>query len=287
MSGGSFRQPSRLDGCPVTKWLLIINIAVYFIEMILNTAPPAPAGFSQEHDTLLWNLGYFSVDAGVYGGQIWRFLTFQFLHGSFGHLFANMLGLFFFGPFVERWWGSKKFLVYYFACGVAGALAYTLLLVMPGLIPSDESWVQMIGASAGIYGILVAVAIIAPNLKVLLYFVIPISMRVFAIGALCFAAYVALSNGHNAGGQAAHLGGALLGFILMKNPYLLSFLDSHSRSGKRVVDAQVVREQKLRPKIHINLDDSEVDRILDKVNREGMQSLSESEKNILKRAAGK
>jgi len=273
--GGMPRQPSRLAGCPVVKWLLILNIAIFFLDMVI---------FKES----LANWGYFSVENSIYGGQIWRILTFQFLHANGMHLFGNMLGLFFFGHFAEKWWGSGKFLVFYFTCGIAGALFYTLLFWIPGLLPSGMADDGMVGASAGIYGILIAVAVIAPNLKVLLYFVIPMSIRTMAIAALAIAAYVALTNGDNAGGEAAHLGGAILGFILMKNPVLLAFVSEKPIGGKtsRTIDAKVVRQNKVRPRIEINLNDSEIDRILDKVSRDGIQSLTTEEKNVLRRTAG-
>ncbi|MGJ8676922.1 MAG: rhomboid family intramembrane serine protease [Akkermansiaceae bacterium] len=288
-AGGGGMIGSRLAGCPVVKWLLIINIAVFLLEISINEAPRFPNGKPAGHDSWLWNLGFFSVETGILGGQIWRFLTFQFLHDGFAHLFGNMLGVFFFGSFVERWWGSRKFLFFYLSCGIAGALFFALLLWIPDLLPTSEAWNGMIGASAGVYGILVAVAIIAPNLKVLLYFIVPMSIRTLAIGALCFAAYVAITDGNNAGGEAAHLGGALLGFILMKNPWVLAFIDNKDkgRGVKRTIDAKEIKKPKLGPRVKINLDDSEVDRILDKVNSQGMQSLTDMEKETLKRSANK
>ena len=98
-----------------------------------------------------------------------------------------------------------------------------------------------------------------------------------------------LTNGNNAGGEAGHLGGAILGFILMKKPHLLSFvgkLGSGRKKRRRTIDAKVVREKKIRPRININLNDSEIDRILDKVTREGIQSLTPEEKDLLVRASG-
>ncbi len=287
---------SRLDGCPVVKWLLIINIVVFLLEMLGNSAPRVPNGYVRGHDSFLWNWGYFSFDQVFKHGQVWRVITFQFLHANGMHIFANMLGMYFFGHFVERWWGSARFLVFYLACGVAGAIFYSLLLVLPGFIPSDEGYVHMIGASAGLYGILIAVALLAPDLKVFLFFVIPMSMRVFAIGVLCFAAYHAFTNGNNAGGEAGHLGGAILGYILMRNPQWLNWADSFwhryqtrntMRGGRRVIDAEIVRKPKIRPRTHIRMDDSAIDRILDKVNREGIQSLTDEEREILRRSAEK
>jgi len=199
-----------------------------------------------------------------------------------------MLGLFFFGHFAERWWGSRKFLFFYLATGVAGALFYVVLFYLGWFAKQGyDSSSSMVGASAGIFGILACIAVIAPNLRVLLFFIVPMSMRNFAVLALGISVIVILFNLNNAGGEAGHLGGAILGFILMKNPWLLSFIsdDTMLSRRRRVVDATIVREKKLRPRININMDDSEVDRILDKVSREGLQSLTEQERDILKRVA--
>ncbi|MEZ6192352.1 MAG: rhomboid family intramembrane serine protease [Phycisphaerales bacterium] len=68
--------------------------------------------------------GYFSAATAILGGQVWRFVTFQFLHASFGHILFNMLGLYFFGPMVESHLGSRRFLAFYLLCGVASAVAY-------------------------------------------------------------------------------------------------------------------------------------------------------------------
>ena len=288
--GGGMGQPSRLAGCPVTKWLLISNIVIHFLDMLV----------------LQWRfheVGFFSVHLAVEELQLWRFFTFQFLHDPQGlfHLLVNSLGLFFFGPFVERWWGSKKFTFYYLICGVAGALFYLSLFHL-GFFGKDPLGVTdsgrivmaseraMVGASAGIYGILACVAIIAPNLKVLLFFVIPMSMRMFAYAALGIAVVVIAFNLNNAGGEAGHLGGALCGFLFMKFTFLLNFFSGKGKGSKRTFDARVVRprrkkETKMRPRVEIDLEDTEIDRILDKVNEEGLQSLTEAERNVLRRVA--
>ena len=292
------RRPSRLDGSPVVKWLLIINVAVWLLDMLTvwlldmltNSAPQMQRSF-------LWSWGHFSVAAAVEQFQLWRFLSFQFLHANGHHLLVNMLGLFFFGHFAERWWGSRKFLFFYLATGVAGALFYVVLfyagvfgsapIPIGGGQTLPASYIPMVGASAGIFGILACIAVIAPNLRVLLFFIVPMSMRNFAVLALGISVVVILFNLDNAGGEAGHLGGAILGFILMKNPWLLSFISDEAMLSRRrpVVDATIIREKKLRPRININMDDSEVDRILDKVSREGLQSLTEQERDVLKRVA--
>jgi membrane associated rhomboid family serine protease len=272
----------------VVKWLLIINIIVWLLDMITNKAPQPPAGFLRGHDSFLWNWGHFNVGAAVEHFQIWRFFTFQFLHADGLHLLVNMLGLFFFGHFAERWWGSRKFLFFYLSTGVAGALFYVLLFYLGWFAKQGyDSSIPMVGASAGIFGILACVTIVAPNLRVLLFGVIPMSMRTFAILALGISVIFIGLNLDNAGGEAGHVGGAILGFILMRNPQLLSFVSDDVMLSRRrpLVDATIVREKKLRPRINIDMDDSEVDRILDKVSREGLQSLTDQERDILKRVA--
>lgn len=279
-SGGSHYgggQPSRLQGSPVVKWLMIINIAVFVIDVALKE--------------LLFVYGHFSVATVFEHGQVWRFLSFQFLHADLGHLFFNMFALYMFGAFVEHWWSSRKFLVFYLACGSSGALLYSILyeLGLFGKGPLME-YIPLVGASAGIYACLIAVAVIAPNLQIRLLFPpIPMKMRTFALGVLAIAVFMTFSNARNAGGEAGHLGGAILGFLLMKHPYLLRWVGESGGGGgggRRTVDATIVREKKIRPKININMDDSEVDRILDKVNREGIQSLTEKEREVLRRSAG-
>lgn len=290
------RQPSRLDGAPVVKWLMIINIAIFLIDVLWKA--------SGELFGPLGAYGHFSVGTVFEHGQVWRFLTFQFLHGSVGHLFFNMFALYMFGAFVEQWWGSRKFVVFYLASGCSGALFYSLLYSL-GLFGKDAinlgggfalpaEYIPLVGASAGIYACLIGVAVIAPNLQIRLLFPpIPMKMRTFALGILGIAVLVTFMNWSNAGGEAGHLGGAILGFILMKYPRSLAWLDrwptrpSAGRGkSRRTFDAKVVKETKIRPRTHIHLDDSEVDRILDKVNREGLQSLTEKERDVLRRASG-
>ena len=117
-------MPGPFEGAPITKWLLIINIAVLIIDALLKAHPPLFL-----RDT--W--GYLSVDTAIFKGQIWRFISFQFLHADFGHLLSNCIGIFFFGPHIERWMSSRPFLVFYLLSGLAGALFYTLLYFIPGV----------------------------------------------------------------------------------------------------------------------------------------------------------
>jgi membrane associated rhomboid family serine protease len=262
--GGFFSQVT-----PVVKRLLIANLGIYFLDLFLMGNP-------------LRNFGAFTIESAVFGFRVWEFVTFQFLHGSLGHVFFNCMGIFFFGPFLERWWGAPKFLIYYLLCGVAGAAFFTLL-VFVGLL-GDSLQTPLVGASAGIYGILIGVAVIAPNLRVALLFPpIELSMRQLAIVLMVISGgAILLKMGGNEGGEAGHLGGAILGYFLMRFPQLLGWgndIIRPARSGPQPLP-------KLRPRTTLEMEqDSAVDLILDKISREGFQSLTAEEREFLQKAS--
>lgn len=272
--------PSFFEGAPVTKALLIANAAILFLQVLLTG--PGERLFLSE-------LGEYSIAKGVFGGQVWRFVTFQFLHANFGHLLMNSIGLFFFGPHIERWMSSRPYLVYYLLCGVAGALLYTFLFFVPGIFDGYDVRVPMVGASAGLFGILAAFYFVAPDARVLLFFVIPMKVRTLAVVYFWYETMSVLFNWHNAGGSAGHLGGALFGLLVLKWPPLKDFVVRLSRVGtgakkkarKRVQEATIVRENKGRGPIELS---REVDRILDKISEHGIQSITEKEREILNRA---
>jgi membrane associated rhomboid family serine protease len=260
---------------PVVKWILIANFVIYFLDTFLK---------GNAMDGPIRSFGAFTVQSAVFDFKIWEFFTFQFLHGSVGHLLFNSVGLFFFGPWLERWWGASKFLVFYLLCGAAGAVLFAILMAV-GILPGNDLHSGLVGASAGIYGILIGAAVIAPNLRVSLLFPpIELSMRQLAIALLVISGgAILLKLGGNEGGEAGHLGGAILGFILMRNPQWLGRLPTFSRFPRPVAPS---REAKLRPRTDLELQqDSEVDLILDKISRDGFQSLTQAEKDILHKSA--
>lgn len=268
---------------PVVKSLLIANIAVFFLDYLIL---PNVLGIKVDelHPPPIAQWGAFTIQSALFEFRIWEFVTFQFLHGSMGHIMFNSIGLFFFGPWMERWWGSKKFLIFYLLCGAAGAAFFTLLTyahIIPAGLQSG-----IIGASAGIYGILIGVAVVAPDLRVMLLFPpVELSMRQLALFMLVISAgSILLGLGGNEGGEAGHLGGAILGFLLVRYPQLLGRgPDSGSRRPRAFRNPA---EAKLRPRTHIRPNqDTAVDAILDKVSSQGFQSLTDEERDILKQAA--
>jgi membrane associated rhomboid family serine protease len=202
----------------VTTWLIVINVAVFFLDAlvgrVLNTPRP------------LTDWGDFSIDRAIRHFQIWRFITFQFLHAGIGHILFNMLGLYIFGPIVESVLGARKYLAFYLLCGIAGALSFIVLGSSPGFDRYETG--GLLGASAGIYGLLIAAAVIAPNVQ-FIFIVFTVTIRTAAIFAMLMTAYIVISAGDNAGGEAAHLGGGVLGFILIKNIHWLNFVEPRRR----------------------------------------------------------
>jgi membrane associated rhomboid family serine protease len=246
------------------------------------------------HFSTARGLAYLDPVWGLRGFEFWRLLGFQFLHVNMGHLFFNMLGLYFFGSLVESALGSKRYLAFYLLCGICGALLYMLLnvggiavsammakpTVIPGLL-FNAPYTPLMGASAGVFGVLMAGAYLRPNDTVLLFFILPMRLATLAYGLVVFALVTVFTQGNNAGGEAAHIGGAIAGFYFIRHPHHLhGFFDiigradptSHHYRGKRKAGPGVT-------------DAGEVDRILDKIRRKGMASLSRSERRALGQAS--
>lgn len=268
----------RFDGAAVTLWLIILNTAVFFLDQIFT-------GSTRANTFSLSRWGSFSLDAAVTHLQLWRWVTYAFLHHGIFHLFFNMLGLYFFAPLMERWWGSRRFLGFYMICAASGAVFFSLLYP---IIPNVDWRTGLVGASGGLFGILVGCALVFPDMRVMPVIPpIPMSMRTMALIFLGIAVLSLLVGSEQAGGQAAHLGGAAMGLVLVKFPVLLRPFEG-SRASRRPgkLDWRTRWRQKRlqRHRQQILREQAEVDRILDKVHNHGLQSLTDKEKRLLHRA---
>jgi len=179
---------------PATQALLLANVAMFFLGDLL-----APG--------LLSPLALYPVGAGFWP---WQIGTYAFLHGSFNHLFFNMLGLWMFGGELEHVWGQKRFLQFYAASVVAAALTQLLVNALLG------SNLPTVGASGGLFGLLLAFAMIFPNRVILLFFVIPMKAKylvaLYGLVELYQGVYV-LNSGV---AHFAHLGGMLGGLLTLR-----------------------------------------------------------------------
>jgi membrane associated rhomboid family serine protease len=241
---------------PMVKRLLVINIAVFFLQI-----------FGGDRVLMQWfSLYPASLPAAL---QLWRLITYQFLHGGLGHILFNMLCLYFFGPTLERHWGGKRFLFFYLYCGAAGGLFY-ILLVAVGFLPA----LPMVGASGALLGIFAACAILFPGISVFFFpILIPIPIRVAAIGGTLIYILFVATRSANAGGHAAHLAGMAAGAM---------YVFSQSWRAKLMLKIQSGRWQKKMEAEH-NLQ-RELDRILQKVHNSGIHSLTPREERTLKQA---
>jgi membrane associated rhomboid family serine protease len=251
-----FTMPALM---PVVKWLLIINVAVFVASSVIP---------------LLRNLSvaWFSVHPESVGMslQIWRLVTYQFLHGGVGHIFWNMLILFFFGPMLEGQWDSRRFLVFYLVCGAMGGVLYTLL-AFTGVLDVGV----LIGASGAIYGILAAGAILYPKRRVYVFFgLFPIPFYILAIILACVS-FMGITNSPNAGGEAAHLAGMAAGAVYVMWPRWKQHAANRPR-GPIKWDSEINQQRVFH---------KEIDRILDKVHKRGIGSLTRKEKNMLRQAS--
>lgn len=223
-----YREPPRasavgqMSAWSLTTWLIVLNVAVFVIDQLMPSRP-------------LRYWGAFSAAAAIYYGQVWRFITFQFLHADVWHLFFNMLSLYYFGPMIEQYLGRARYLAFYLLCGVAGAAMY-LGLWRVGVLHSGAA-TPLVGASAGIFGVLIGAAHVAPNVTVTLMFPpIPMKLKVFALALIGIGAFMIFTNGRNAGGEAAHLGGAALGALLIRFPQALNVFANPLGGAGRYLD---------------------------------------------------
>jgi membrane associated rhomboid family serine protease len=222
---GQFRMLSA------NTWLIMINVAVFVLDLILYRLRiyyPEQIGPNQYLALPpLQGMGQFSLYLAIGKLEIWRFITFQFLHANLMHIAFNMIALYFFGPLVENYLGLRRYVAFYLLCGIGGPIAYIILWFTHFLIASPL--VPLIGASAGIFGVLIAAAQIAPSATVLIWGVLPMQLRTLAWVLLGVAIYTVLFYGGsrtgNAGGEAAHLGGAAVGFILIRNVKWLNIFE--------------------------------------------------------------
>jgi membrane associated rhomboid family serine protease len=212
---------------PAIKVLIAINVTVFLIMWFM---PADLSGAVQEFLGLL--------PAAIFGSfHVWQPVTYLFLHDTqaFGHILFNMLALWMFGTELERMWGTKAFLRYYFATGIAAAITTILVSLLP--FPTTERMFNTvtIGASGAIYGLLLAYGLTFPNRLIYIYaiFAIPAKYFVMIMGAIAL-----LSSMGGTGGSIAHvthLGGLVAGFVILR--------------GRRLSPANEVRYRYLRWKM--------------------------------------
>ena len=188
---------------PVTRALLIANVAVYLLQMV--TGNMLLIHFA------LWPLGP-SQYADVQGFEPWQLVTYSFLHGGLMHIAFNMLALWMFGGPIERLFGSRPFALYYFVCVIGAAVAQLIVTayVTGGYYPT-------LGASGGVFGLLLAYGMMYPYERILLLFPpIPMPAWLFVIGYGAVELFLGVTGSGAGVAHFAHLGGMAIGFLLIQ-----------------------------------------------------------------------
>jgi len=233
---------------------------------------------------------------GLRAGCVWQLLTFQFLHAGVWHLAGNLLGIWFFGRFIEMRLGAGNFLKLYFATGLAGGLLQGLL----GLAFENRFGGPVIGASAGVIGLFAAFAMLEPDAEILLWFILPVKARYFLIFSLVVAVVFIVMPSAGGIAHAAHLGGLLIGVAFIRWEWFTKSLRLRPRRAAarppelaRTASASgsfwqrpsaPAESESVPPEEFIS---REVDPILDKISAHGIQSLTARERKILEAARQK
>jgi len=236
------------------KWLLIINIAVYIIFALTGL----------HNSSIIW----FGLTPSLvlHHFQVWRLITYLFIHAGPWHIILNMFALWMFGPQIEWRMGIRRFLFYYFFTGIGGGV-FSLIFGH-----------FTIGASTSIFGLLVAFAIMFPNNIITLIFP-PISMKAkhFVIGFGIFQ-FIMLLGGANGIAWEAHIGGMLFGYFYFHYDFIrrwnisakLRSIKQNQARQRRYARNQFIEEQ--------------INPILDKISKVGIKGLSRKERQMLKKS---
>lgn len=207
----SYRPPTQFSVFPpVIKNLLILNGLFYLAQMVPSTAALLMQWLA------LWPVGTpdlvptFEGLARVPQFWPWQLVSYGFLHGSFGHLFFNMLALWMFGMQIENAWGSRRFAIYYFVCVVGAGVLQMIVMWGGPVIPT-------VGASGGVYGILLAFGMMFPNQYIYLLFPpIPIKAKYLVVIYGAIELFAGVTGTQQGVAHFAHLGGMLFGFLLIQ-----------------------------------------------------------------------
>lgn len=277
---------------PMPSWLTLALIVSCLVVFLMQAATGGAAAASP---MVRW--GGLMFEGGRAFTQPWRWLSYQYLHASGGHIFWNLITLYFFVPMLERFWGWKRTLIFYTLGGFAAGITAGLLSLAIG------QSLFLVGASGAIFSVLGAVTAIAPNMQVLAMMVIPITLRTMCI--LFTVLYGLTILGDRNLSDAAHLGGLAFGFFAVRFgtrllgdrwPFSASTMEEQDPSGygnplqehrsrsrrQRGSRRAIARARKLAQEAAA--EQQRIDAILAKVSAKGMASLTWRERRVLHKA---
>ncbi|BBM88384.1 rhomboid family protein [Spirochaetota bacterium] len=295
---------------PGVKNLIVINVIVFLLQVI--------TGRMDEYNSFM--LSHFALNyAGIIENyQAWTVFTYMFLHGSFWHLFFNLLALFFFGCEIERTWGTRNFIKFYLMTGLGAGVFIFAYEALKGILLGAVPFNFTIGASGALFGVLLAYSLVFSEryITVLLFFVIPVTLKAkYLIVALLgitivFSAFFVQNISH-----AGHIGGVVSGMLfflfyrnhsLFSHPYkilrswIVKPFQRHPRAIRPVSTYERTAKNKFsfktltKTKSSLPLDETimdeheielKIDELLDIISQKGLKSLSKEEKEFLNRVS--
>jgi len=284
--------------------IILINIIVFLLlitcRLVLQLSMGQPQGDAFYFNFIAHNL-YLSGNAMTFLVRPWTLFTYLFAHShqDLFHLVFNMLFLYWFGKLIDEYLGNRRLINLYLLGGFAGGLTF---LLMANLVPDfNLRNIYLLGASGGVFAVVVGAATLMPNYTFFMFLLGPVRIKYIA-GFFIVLSYVGLATGGNIGGDLAHLGGALMGFLFITQ------LNKGIDLGRPLTRVNEWLSSLFRPKPKMKVtyrnttpvsaktpaatysgmpDDDEIDAILDKINRSGYESLTKEEKQKLFRASQK
>ena len=286
MSTGNLKyQYARIN---IAEKLIVINVAVFIINRLL------PYLFRWDSNVIVQ---WFELPADFFTmlSQPWSLVTYSFFHWDLGHIFWNMLILYFTGRIFLNLFGNRTFINVYFLGIILGGLLFLLSYnIFPAFMGIRSA---LIGASAGVTAVLIFICAYLPNQEVRLIF---FNIKLWYIGAFVVLMDLIQIASDNPGGRIAHLGGALLGYYYARKLLqgkdigkgFSAFIDSlgsvFKRSEKKAPMKTVYRKKGSRKATAADYDKEnrqrKIDAILDKISKSGYESLSKAEKDFLFKA---
>ena len=278
-------QYSRLN---IAEKLIVINVVIFLFTRLIAVL------FSFDMDIILHWLE-LPKEIGVFIFQPWSLVTYAFLHGSFGHIFWNMLMLYFTGRIFMNLYGERKFVNVYFLGAIFGGLIFILSYnIFPALIGLNNS---LIGASAAVMAVLIFVCTYTPNQEVRIIF---FNVKLWHVGVFSVLIDIFfIGGGSNIGGRLSHLGGAFVGYFYARKlmegtdigagfSNMLDRIGNLFTTNKKAPMKTVYRKPTSNLKKSAGSDKEkhqrQIDIILDKISKSGYESLSKAEKDFLFKA---
>ena len=255
--------------------LIVINIIFFIIPLLLNTF----LWLFELKDISI--IDYFVVEADLMSliFKPWSLITYGFLHGSFSHLFWNMIMLFYFGNILVNYFGDKRLLNVFFNGILFGGIIYIISYNLFPVFTGVSS--KMIGSSAGVMAILFYITSYNPNHTIRFFF---LNIKLLYIAIFLLLMDIIQIPVENSGGHIAHLGGALIGFLMFRSFKGIDFVDIYTNFITKKNNKKIKRNKTFSGS---NFDQKKIDSILDKISESGYESLTKEEKNYLFKASNK